>query len=119
MISVVFDGIEIAGRLVAEQDFRVVDERARDRACAVARRPTARRDTCGSCARARPDRARAGPAASRRCVWAPVTCIANATFSHTVLSVEQFVVLEDDAEVAPQRGNARTPQTVDANAVDE
>ncbi len=52
-------------------------------------------------------------------VWAPVTCIAKATFSQTVLSSEQLEILEDDAEMAAQCRHAAPPQTIDADAVDD
>ena len=117
MISVVFGGIEIARRLVAEQNLRIVDQRARDRRAlllaagelagihaALVREPdqveharNLTHDVAG---------VRAGDLQRERHVLPDG------------LVGEQFEVLKDDAEVAAQCRNAAAAQAVDADAVD-
>ena len=98
--------VEVAGRLVGDDQARVVDERPGDRrplllaarqlvgswrAWAVSPTSASTRSTAGRI--------------SRRGV--PVTSRANATFSQTLLVGQQLEVLEDDADLAPDLGHLR------------
>ena len=116
VISVVFDGIQVPGRLVAEQDLRIVDQRSSD-GCALL-------------------------LAARKLVGIHAALVRQADevedarhLPHHVAGMrpgylhregdvlpngfvgKQFEILEDDAEVAAQRRNSVAAQTVDANAV--
>ena len=101
-------GVERAGRLVGEQQRRLVGERAGDREpLALAAGQHARR-VASPCRRGRAGRAGRGRGSRPACAGAPAITAGSTTFSSTRHALEQVEELEDDADVAaPHAGPAR------------
>ena len=117
VISVVLAGSRFPGRLVAEQELRIVDERARDRGALLL--------AAGELARVHAALVRESDQVEHARHLTHHVARVRAGHLHGERDVlpdglvdEQFEVLEDDAEVAAQRRDAIAPQAVDADAVD-